>query len=396
MNLVDEAKKMRQEIIDLRHFFHQNPEIGMNLPVTTDKVKKVLTSLRIDFEEIIGSGIKATIGKKEGKKILLRADMDALPIQEMTDLSYKSLRDGAMHACGHDLHTTMLLGAAMLLKEKEHCLDGEVILMFQPGEEGYNGALHMIEAGLLEPKPDYAIAIHIVAFDQYETGIVILSTGVTHASCDHFTVQISGKGGHGSEPHKCRNPIYAAIKMIEGITDLSRHEVDSKSPVVLTVCQINAGTASNIIPENCSFKGTLRTVDDKDRQQILKRMDEVVEGISKAYDLRSSISLQNSMSVVKNNDGFVKQVFSWLEESDSGLQLAPLDNYMGMGSEDFSFISQKVPSCYIHVMSKSPEGKHYPEHNENVVFDDESVFYGVATYTKIALSYLTKEERGKL
>ena len=387
METLKEAEEMRERLIALRHFFHRNAEIGMDLPVTAKKVKDILSSLNIEYKEILPCGIRAVIGKSGGKSILLRADMDALRIEENTGLEFKSENKGAMHACGHDLHTTMLLGAAMLLKKHEQELGGQVVLMFQPGEEGYNGALHMIAAGVLEPKPDYAVALHIAAFEEYPTGIVAATPGIAFASRDEFNIMLKGKGGHGAEPHKGKNPIYAALKIIESFTDLSKFEVDASIPSVLTVCQIHAGTASNVVPEQCRFNGTLRMVNEDMRSYLLTRMKEIAEGISAAYGMECEFLVGSSQPMLKNDEDFTKKVHSWLNSDLAGAQIAPLGNYLSMGSEDFAFISRQIPSCYLHIISQSPKGKHYPEHNENVVFDDEAVWHGAAVYTQIAVSY---------
>lgn len=385
LNIWQEALLIRPSLIELRHDLHQHPELGLDLPYTTGKVKAMLASLGIPFDEIASSAIRATIGPKAGKHILLRGDMDALPILEKSGVPYSSLNPGQMHACGHDLHTAMLMGAAMILKKQEEKLAGPVTLMFQPGEETADGASSMITAGLLEPAPDMAIAIHIAATDTYDTGIVVVSDRDVYASRDEFTVTVTGKGGHGAEPHRSRNPIYAAIKMVEALTDLSRFETDATSPIVLTVCQLQAGTASNIIPDSCVFRGTLRMTDEEARERIRQRMTAIVSGLSTAYQMDASLEFGTAIPMLVNDQTLTGKIHEWLNEGLKELLVAPPGRYFSMGSDDFAFVAQSVPSAYLYILSRSPEGRHFPEHHESVVFDDEAVTAGAAVYAQIAI-----------
>jgi amidohydrolase len=386
MDVLREALEIENEMIAHRQHFHQYPEIGIHLPKTTEKVKAALSSYDIEYKEIIPCGLKATLGKKTGKRILLRADMDALPIQEKTGLPYASQNDGVMHACGHDLHMAMLLGAAKILKKYEKTLNGEVVLMFQPGEEGYDGAKEMINAGLLEPPPDHAVALHIAATNIYPTGIIATMPGITFSAKEQFEIDLLGTGGHGAEPHNTINPINGALKIIEALKEMALDEIDSKIPVVLSIGKIHAGTAANIIPESCVIEGTLRVAGDLVSVNIVERIREIVTNIAKAYRLQSKLSLK-SLPVLVNNREFTEKVHRWLSELE-GVQVAPLGEYATMGSEDFSLVTQRIPSCYLFVLSKSPEGKHHPEHSPHVIFDNKALVYGAITYAQIAKRYL--------
>ncbi len=385
MNVFTQAQEVEAETIALRRALHTIPEVGMDLPRTAELVKAQLKKLNIDFEEIFPHCIKARVGKGP-RKILLRADMDALPIAEKTGLAFAAT-NGNMHACGHDTHTAMLLGAAIILKGMEDKLGGEVIFAFQPGEEGYAGAKVMIDHGLLSDNPDSAVAIHIAAFEEYPSGVIVVPLGITHGSSDRFEVRVTGQSAHGSEPHKGKNPIIVACKISEAFTDLTRYEVDPQSPVVLTICQIHAGVADNIIPEECVLSGSLRTLHTDIRSRVRERMVVMANSIAEAYGVRAEVNFGVGYPVQKNNDAFATMLHSSFQTSLPEVLLAPLAIYTSLGSEDFAFISERVPSCYMILISQSPEGRHYPEHNPRVEFDDSALVCGVAAYVQSAISY---------
>lgn len=386
--VLEQALALQPEWSEMRHYFHRNPELGLDLPVTTAKVREVLSSYGIPHENLGPAGIRARIGRDGGRRILFRGDMDALPIEEATGLPFASTNPGRMHACGHDLHTTMLLGAAKLLKLREEDLDGEVVLMFQPGEETADGAATMIRAGVLEPAPDRAVAIHVSASEEYPTGVAVLNASRVLASCDRFTVTVIGKGGHGSEPQNCRNPIYGALRIIESLTDLSRFETTPQSPLVLTVCRIEAGTAPNIIPETAIFAGTLRMVDEAARAIVKERMRTIVESVAAAHAMQGRLVFDESIPMVANDPSFTREVHGWLSDGLDGMIVAPLGDYSAMGSDDFALISGSTPSCYLYILSHSPEGRHFTEHNPGVIHDDDAAAYGAAAFAQIALRYL--------
>lgn len=386
-NTLEEAMNVKKSLYAIRHDIHQHAESGLELPWTVQRITYELQKLDIPYDVIPG-GIKAVLGQAAGKRILLRADMDALPIKEKTGLAYAS-QTGSMHACGHDLHATMLLGAAWLLKQHELKLQGQVIMMFQAGEETADGAAAMIQAGILDPLPDFAVAMHIAGVEAYPSGIVLVNDGAVFASRDEFTVTVTGSGGHGAEPHKARNPIYCAVKMISSLSDLMQNELNAEKPSVLSVCQIEAGTTANIIPEICKFRGTLRMIDDHMRQDTLNRFRQIVEGTAAAYGVIGMLSVDSSLPMLVNDETYSQKVYEWLHEGLDGLIVAPMDSHFSMGSEDFSLVSAQVPCVYLYVLSQSPPGQHYPEHNDKVVFDDHAIPYGSAVYAHIALKYLS-------
>ncbi len=267
MNTFEEARAIEQEIIAWRRQIHQHPEIGQNLPQTAALVRQKLDEWGVEYREVIPNAFMAYIGKKGGHSILMRADMDALPMDEKTGLPFASQCPGAMHSCGHDTHTAMLLGAAKILKEHESELPGLAILMFQPDEEGLTGARDMIAAGCLEdPKPERAIAIHIAA-DRLQTGQLAIKSGNCMASSDGFRVTLTGKGGHGASPQDSISPIYAAVKLIGAFEDIARYEIDPQKPTVVNICALHAGSTYNIIPNECQVMGTIRTFDRELRRR---------------------------------------------------------------------------------------------------------------------------------
>ncbi|WP_458862793.1 M20 metallopeptidase family protein [Acidaminobacterium chupaoyuni] len=391
MDILEKAKAMEDEIIAWRRYFHQNPELGMDLPKTAAKVKEELEKMGVEYREAAPNAIMAFIGPKGGRSILLRGDMDALPLQEATGLPYASQTEGKMHACGHDTHTAMLLGAAKLLKEQEARLEGLAMLMFQPGEETLEGAKAMIEAGALEtPRPDYAMALHIAGMP-LKTGQVKIASGPCAASSDCYRIVLHGKGGHGASPQKAINPIFAAAKIIEAFTDLGRYEIDPQMPSVVNTCAIHSGTIYNVIPNDCEIKGTVRMFNEENRARILKRMQETAEKIADLY--RCGVEWHIDLAAPSNysNEVFARTLHGWLTSRLTGAEIKPLSTEKMMGSEDFAYVSQLVPSCAVELGAGSPQIPDYPAHHPMVQFDEKAFAYGTAVYAQAALSYLTKE-----
>lgn len=386
MNLYDEALRMMDSIVSWRRFFHENAEIEFRLPRTLSKVKEVLTAFGIRHRNCSPSGVMGIIGPVGARSILLRADMDALPMREESGLSFAS-KGKAVHACGHDMHTSMLLGAATLLKQYETRLTGRVILMFQPDEEGLSGSEAMIQDGLLKEAPERAVAMHVTTTN-VGTGQILLRYDTIMTSCDRFAVTVRGKSGHGSRPDNAVNPIYAATKIIDAFTDICRYEISPFSPSALTICVLNAGDASNVIPNECKFKGTLRTLDETERERTLGRMKQMVIGIAAAYRCDADLTIEKSVPSVKNNNPFVDEVHRWLTEAFGREHVLPIGRSISMGSEDFARISERVPSCYISIGSSPVTLEQYPTHHPKVIFDEDLLPLGAAVYAQTAISYL--------
>ena len=383
-DFVSQAEALQSEIVAWRRHIHENAEIGNVLPNTAAYVGSVLKSLNIPFCHITKSGIAATIGHGE-RTILLRADMDALPGREGSGLPFAST-NGAVHSCGHDIHTAMLLGTAKLLKQIEDQLAGRVVLMFQPGEECMTGALDMIEHGLLDRfSPQLALAMHVNVGD-VPPGSVWIKQGTFNAASDIFEVKVSGKGGHGAHPQNAINPISAMLPIMTAFEEISRYEIAPLQPNVLTVCAIEAGSAGNVIPQSGVFRGTLRTLDEKARETILRRLEETSGEIARAYRCTSEFRLLSGTPVLENR----KDISDWAEAKLVellGRERVKTPVIPSMGSEDFSQIASRVPSCYMSIGIPRAPGCTVPLHNENIVFEETNLFLGTAVFAHLAYSF---------
>lgn len=389
MSLLTEAKEFQEELIHIRRWFHAHPEVSHDLAETRGYVMKRLDELGIPYDYAENGGIIARLGKRTGKSILLRADMDALPIQEKTGLPFASEHPGKMHACGHDVHMTMLLGAAKLLKQHEADLKGEVILLFQEAEEVMGGALNAINSGLLDPMPDRAFSMHVFPSETEPSGTFCFSSGVFMSSSDQWKVTVHGKSSHGSAPQNGINAITAAAQMIQGFANIARYELDPQLPAVLTVCKIGGGDVNNIIPDTCSFEGTLRMVDEEKRAFMHTRMHQMVHSMEEAYRVSADLQI-HGVPRVYNDPEFVREVHDWIADLDGEI-VQDVGRKINMVSEDFSEFGLRIPSVMLEILSKSPEGKHFPGHNPCVIFDEEVLYRGSAAYAQVAIKYLAGE-----
>ena len=379
-----EAAALQEQLVQWRRSLHQIPETGIRLPQTMEFIRKQLEEMEISYrvyEEI--SCIEATIGTG-GKCFLLRSDVDALPVTEEADLPFRSA-NGCMHGCGHDMHGTILLGAAKLLKAHESELKGTVKLLFQSGEEIFLGAKSAIAAGVLEnPKVDAAFAMHVIAM----MPVGVLMTGrEAMSSVNGFKITLKGHGGHGSMPELAVDPINAAVQVYLALQSLIAREIGGSEEAVLTIGQFTAGEASNIIPERAVLQGTLRTFREDIRQRLLKRMQEVVSGVALTYRCQAEYEELFSCSSVVTDDGVTAAV------EKSARKIAPqfhiLGGAHGMGSEDFAEITQQVPSAY-YMMGAGPaeESKRLGQHNPKVEFNEAVLGIGAGIYAQAAMDWL--------
>ena len=379
-----EAAELQEQLVKWRRSLHQIPETGIHLPQTMAFIRHQLEEMGISchvYEDI--SCIEATIGSG-GKCFLLRSDVDALPVTEETDLPFRS-SNGCMHGCGHDLHGTILLGAAKLLKARERELKGTVKLLFQSGEEVFLGAKSAIAAGVLEnPKVDAAFAMHVIAM----MPVGVLMTGKeAMSSVNGFKITLTGHGGHGSMPEMAVDPINAAVQVYLALQSLIAREIGGSEEAVLTIGQFTAGEASNIIPERAVLQGTLRTFREDVRQRLLKRIREVVSGVALTYRCQAEYEEMFSCSSVVTDDSVTAAV-----EKSAG-KIAPqfhiLGGAHGMGSEDFAEITQKVPSAY-YMMGAGPaeESKRLGQHNPKVEFNEAVLGIGAGIYAQAAMDWL--------
>lgn len=383
-NLYEEAKNMYDALIAWRRDLHQIPEIGIRLPQTVAYIAKQLDAMNVEYtilEE--SSNIVATIGKGD-KCFLLRSDMDALPVPEKSEIDFPSA-NGNMHGCGHDLHATILLGAARLLKAHENELNGIVKLFFQSGEETFQGALAGIDAGILEtPKVDAAFAMHVFASEK--TGKLCYGE-IPMAAVYGFKITLTGHGGHGSQPERCIDPINAGVEVYHALQSLIARECPPKDDAALTIGQFAAGNASNVIPETAVLQGTLRTFKKETRELLIRRIGEIVPAVGAAYRCKVEIEeLSNIPSVICDPElsrQFLESIFELnaVEEFEDGLRL--------MGSEDFACIAEKVPSAYFVLgAGVKDSSKWLGQHNPKIVFNEECLPTGAAIYAKVAIDWL--------
>ena len=398
--LLQEAAELRDCISRERRALHQNPETGFDISATLSFVKSELLDMGLQPMDCGKAGVVALVGgKKPGKVFLLRADMDALPITEEADVDFAS-QNGKMHACGHDMHTAMLLGAARLLKAHEAEIAGTVKLMFQPAEDIFVGSHDMIQAGLLEhPKVDAALMIHVMAGMPFPAGTVIVSApGVSAPAADYFEIKVQGKGCHGSMPNTGVDPLTAAAHILIAIQEIHARELAMDDRAVLTIGTMNAGTAANVIPDSVTMGGSIRTFDEQTRAFIKQRLAEISEGIARSFRGEASVSFGSGCPTLVNDRDLsvcCEQYVKDLLGSGKAFSVAELNAMSGggssksAGSEDFAYVSQEVPSIMLALASGQPEkGYGYPQHHPMVKFDEDALPVGSAVYAYTALRWL--------
>lgn len=397
MNLLSDAHALQSDLAQLRHALHQEPEVGLVLPRTQDKVLQALDGL--PYEIGLGRDTtsitavlrgQATPSSARKPVVLLRGDMDALPLQERTGVPYTSMIDGAMHACGHDLHTSMLAGAATLLAERRDQLAGDVVLMFQPGEEGLDGAGVMIREGVLDAagrKPDAAYGIHVVSALE-PNGHFSSRPGTLMSASDALSVTVHGAGGHGSAPHTAKDPITAAAEMVTALQVMITRQFNMFDPVVLTVGVFQAGTKRNIIPETAVFEATVRTYSDASRDRMRTVVPRLLEGIAAAHGQEVTVDYQSEYPLTVTDEGETRnaeEVIADLFGDDRYSRMAqPLS-----GSEDFSRILAAVPGSFIFLSAVTPGADPLQSafnHSPYAIFDDSVLGDGAALYAQLALS----------
>ena len=388
---LEEAKAMLPHLQTLQQQIHQFGGIRYDLRPSADLIIRELKEIGLEPQEIIDCGIVATVGgKKPGKTVLLRADYDALPQDEITGLPYAAT-NGTCHSCGHDHHTAMLLGTARLLKAHEDELEGTVKLMFQPDEEFTTGAKNMIAAGVLEnPKVDASFAIHIEAGTERDTvGKVIWSQGASYSAADRFFIKVKGRGGHGSTPHNTLDPITALCNAITTSQHIISMEVPAKERAVITIGQIEGGTVANIIPDTAGASGTIRTFSNEMRAFCRDRLIEICETTCKALRCECEVEISpDGVPPVINNVELAREIQPWIEEICGDNHYTAAEP-LSFGSEDYSWISESVPAVIMTLGAGTPEnGYIHGAHNPAIHFDPECMPYGVATFTNLCVNYL--------
>ena len=398
--LRDGAHDLLDDMVNMRRTLHQWPEIGNDLPITRDTVLGALDGLPLDVTlHETTSGIAALLdGGKPGPTVLLRGDMDALPLTEDTGLDFVSRSDGAMHACGHDTHTSMLVGAAKLLSAQRADIAGRVLFMFQPGEEGNHGARFMLEEGLLElPKRadgsespvTGAFALHITS--SLPTGWLSCRGGSIMASADTVFITVKGRGGHASEPYRALDPIPIACEIVQAMQTMITRRIDVFDPAVVTVGRITAGTVNNIIPETAEIEGTIRSVSERTRRLVHDGIRRVAEGIAAAHDAEVTVELVDGYPVTVNDKDQADVVLNLAGELVGADKTVRLRNPL-MGAEDFSYVLQQIPGAMVFLGGTHADRNlrtAAPNHSNRVVFDEEAMVTGTTMYAAMALNHLS-------
>ena len=397
--LLAEAQDLLPEAVELRRALHRRPEIGNDLPFTQEQVLERIDGLGLDVtvhEQT--SGVAALLtGDRPGPTILLRGDMDALPMPEDTGLDCASEVDGVMHACGHDTHVAMLAGAAKMLAARKADLAGRVLFMFQPGEEGHHGARFMLEEGLLDVPPladgtaspvTAAFAIHTTS--SLPTGFMSTKAGPVMASADTLLITVTGKGGHASEPFRTIDPIPIACEIVQALQTMVTRRLNIFDPGVVTVGRISAGTTNNVIPETAEIEGTIRAVSEATRQKIHDGIRRVAEGIAAAHEAAVEVDITWGYPVTINSDDFTSFAAGVADELLGADHVIRMPTPI-MGAEDFSYVLQQVPGSMMF-LGATPIGQNpfeaAPNHSNRVFFEEECMRTGIALHTAVALRHL--------
>ena len=398
-DLLNEAKALEPQLQTWRRTLHRHPEVGFDLPQTKALVKQALTEMGYAPQDCGKAGVLALVGgKKPGKTLLLRGDMDALPIQEQSGEEFSSEIPGRMHGCGHDMHTAMMLGAAKLLKAHEDEIAGTVKLEFQPAEEIFQGSPDMIANGLLEdPKVDAAVMFHVLAGMPLPAGTVLVpGGGITMASCEQYHITVHGKGGHGSTPHACVDPITAAAHIHIALQEINSRELDPNAFGVLTTGCFKAGAASNVIPDTAEMFGTIRTTDpdNKTGELIRKRMTEIAQGVALAFRCTAEVEFSDYCPCMVVDKALAADALTYMTDllGAGAMDMTPLTGgKAGGGSEDFAFVSHEVPTVSMFISAgNAKDGYLYGQHHPKVRFDDSILYEGSAAYSYFALRWLSK------
>jgi hippurate hydrolase len=398
--LLRDARAAFPDTVRLRRAIHRAPEIGLHLPGTQAAVLAAIAELGLPVRtgRALSSVVAVLDGDRPGPTVLLRGDMDALPLTEDTGLDFASAVAGAMHACGHDTHVAMLAGAARVLAGRRAELAGRVVFAFQPGEEGCHGARHMLDEGLLRldaaggragQPVSAAFALHVTT--RYPTGTVNVRGGPQLASADVLRVTVTGRGGHAAQPHSANDPVPVACEIATALQTLVTRRVNVFDPAVVTVARITAGTTNNIIPDTAFLEGTIRTLSEHTRDDLGRRIRKLAEGIAAAHEMAAAVEIEAGYPVTRNDPAFaatVRDTAAALLGHDAVSEPAtPI-----MGAEDFSYVLAEVPGAMAFLGACPPgldPASAPPNHSSRVVFDEQAMVAGIATHAAVALRHLT-------
>jgi hippurate hydrolase len=383
-----------EQTVALRRAIHADPEIGLHCTRTTAKLKAALAGLPLEIRDSKStSGFVAILrGAEPGRTVLLRGDMDALPIEEETGLPFASAVQGAMHACGHDTHSAMLASAARILSAQQASLRGTIVFMFQPGEEGFHGARFMMEDGLLDdPRPDAAFALHI--FPTIAGGVVATRGGALLASTDSLNATIRGKGGHAAMPYDAIDPIPVACEAVTAAQAFIARRVPFYDPAILSITSIHAGTAYNIVPDTVELKGTLRTLSDERRKEGKAAFERIVQQVAAAHECEAEVRIDQGYPATRNDPRAVELVRDLATDLFGAEAFHEMPTPI-MGGEDFAYVLQEIPGAMAFVGVAPPEdaepGRRPPLHNGRMTVHEEWLQRGVALHCAFATRFLAR------
>jgi len=388
INIKSEVQSIKKSIIDNRRDFHMHPELGFKEIRTSKIIAEKLSSYGLDVRTGVGkTGVVAILdGSGAGKTIALRADMDALPIQETGDLTFKSINDGVMHACGHDGHISMLLGAAKILTTMKDKINGTVKFIFQPAEEGGDGARYMIEDGVLDGV-DEIYGAHLWNYQEY--GTIGVKSGPIMAAADLFEIIVEGKGGHGATPHGTVDAIIVSSQIIQTLQTIVSRNTNPLESTVVTIGKINGGYNFNIIADKVSLEGTSRAYTEENRQLIKTRMKEILNGIGNTFNAKITLNYEDGYPPVINNNDCTKKLLNAATKVVGGGAGTP---YLSMGGEDFSYFANEIPGCFFFIGSLPKDRKPLstPHHCSHFDIDEEALLVGTNTFVQLIEDLLIK------
>ena len=389
IDFLKEARKIEPEIIEIRRQIHRRPELAYKEKATAKLVAEKLRSFGLEARTGVGgTGVLGILrGLRKGGVVGLRADMDALPIEEMADVDFRSKEKVVMHACGHDTHVAMLLGTAKLLADHREDLAGMVKFFFQPAEEhgGRGGAKPMIQEGVMEnPKVDFVFGLHIVG--DVESGAIAFRGGPTMAAPDSFEIRITGRGGHGAYPQHTIDPIYVAAQLIIALQGVSGRMIDPIQPIVISVGSIHSGTKENIIPDQAILHGTIRTLDEFTRKRAKAKVSEVAKGVCRAFGAKAEIEFEKDAYPVMVNDQKVTERAKNIVRKLPGTRVKLMA--LQLGGEDFSRFLHEAPGTFYFLGTKNPaKGCIYNNHSPRFKVDEDVLKFGTASLAQLAMEF---------
>lgn len=386
------AEAILPDLVALRRAIHREPELGLHNPLTRDKILAALAGLPIEWRE--GPSTTGLVGllrgPANGRTVLLRGDMDALPLTEDTGLDFASATPGVMHACGHDSHVAMLVGAAKLLCAARARLAGSVMFMFQPGEEGHHGARFMLDDGLIDPLPDAAFALHVMPNAPH--GLFASKAGPLLASSDVLTITIHGAGGHASMPHDATDPIPVACALVTAIQTMVTRRVNVFDPAVVTIAKIAAGTTNNIIPETAELTGTIRTLSAERRKMIAEDLTKLALHIAAAHHCTATVDIAEGFPVTVNDARAAAFAQSVVTDQFGAASWRTMEHPV-MGAEDFAYVLEKVPGAMVW-LGASHAGSDWRQccglHSNHMVMDEQVMARGAALHAALAERFLAE------